>query len=68
MTRHTSEGTVGNISRAARYRERKNLDYHCSLLREGHRQGIRDVLKRSEWETHHVAGQLAGVDALAADP
>jgi ribosomal protein S18 acetylase RimI-like enzyme len=33
-----------------------------------HRRGVREVLAKNGWEEHYIAGQLAGVDALAGDP
>ncbi len=33
-----------------------------------HRRGVREVLAKNGWEEHYIAGQLAGLDVLSADP
>jgi hypothetical protein len=33
-----------------------------------HRRGVREILVKNGWEEHYIAGQLAGLDALAGDP
>jgi len=33
-----------------------------------HRRGVREILAKNGWEDRYVAGQLAGLDALASDP
>jgi ribosomal protein S18 acetylase RimI-like enzyme len=33
-----------------------------------HRHGVREILAKNGWQGHYIAGQLAGLDALAGDP
>ena len=33
-----------------------------------HRRGVREILVKNGWEEYYIAGQLAGLDALAGDP
>jgi hypothetical protein len=33
-----------------------------------HRRSVRKVLTKIDLEEHHIAGQLAGLDALSGDP
>jgi len=33
-----------------------------------YRRGVRDILAKNGWQEQYIAGQLAGLDALAGDP